>query len=148
MKILILIISLLFQICSCSSINTNSISSNEEIVNNSEEINMILEIDNNILDVIWLNNESVTALNNLKPVTINMRRYGDFEQVGSLGKSIISNDERITTKPGDIVLYSSNQIVIFFNSNTWEYTKLGHIDLSEEELNKLLNKPSVFLNLK
>ena len=27
--------------------------------------------------------------------------------------------------------------MIFYGSNTWEYTKLGHINLSEEELKKL-----------
>ena len=60
-----------------------------------------------------------------------------------IGTTISSNDKRITTSPGDIVLYSSNQIVLFYGSNTWEYTRLGHINLSEDELVKLLDKPTV-----
>lgn len=45
----------------------------------------------------------------------------------------------MTTEPGDIVLYSGNQIVLFFGSNFWSYTKLGHMDgLSGEELSELL----------
>ena len=27
----------------------------------------------------------------------------------------------------DIVLYSSSQIVVFYGSNSWAYTRLGHI---------------------
>lgn len=63
-----------------------------------------------------------------------MSIYGGFEQVGSLGKAITSSDTSITTSSGDICLYQSNQIVIFYGSNTWSYTKLGHISLSKSEL--------------
>ena len=77
-----------------------------------------------------------------------MHQYGGFEQVGPIGQSIVSNDKRITTAPGDIVLYSSNQIVIFFGNNTWEYTKLGHINLSDSVLNNLLNKENVSLSIR
>ena len=72
-----------------------------------------------------------------------MNKYGGFEQVGSIGKTLPSNDINITTNPGDIVLYSSNQIVIFYGSNTWAYTKLGHINLSKDELENLLSNSNV-----
>ncbi|MBQ9519929.1 MAG: hypothetical protein IJR67_00430, partial [Acholeplasmatales bacterium] len=58
-----------------------------------------------------------------------------------------SNDKQITTNPGDIVLYSSNQIVIFFGSNTWSYTKLGHLNLNQDELNNILDKSNVILRI-
>ena len=58
-----------------------------------------------------------------------------------------SNNTQITTNPGDIVLYNSSNIVVFFGSNSWSYTKLGHINLGNEELNDLLNKDSVVLTL-
>ena len=128
--------------------NTKDNQSEDDITNNilEEEI-MKLEIDENVLDVSWNNNASVTALNEIKPLTINMHLYGGFEQVGSIGQSIVSDDKEITTKPGDIVLYSSNQIVVFFGTNTWSYTKLGHINLSDSELNTLLNKSNVTLKI-
>lgn len=108
-----------------------------------------LKIDNTIFDVNWLDNDSVKALKELAKdgLTIDMSMFGDFEQVGSLGKTIISNDERITTSPGDIVLYSSNQIVIFYGSNTWSYTKLGHISLTKSELTDLLGDEDVTITL-
>lgn len=74
--------------------------------------------------------------------------YGGFEQVGSIGQSISRDDKQITTEFGDIVLYSGNQIVVFYGSNSWAYTKLGHIGLSEEELTKLLGNGDVVLEIK
>ena len=67
-----------------------------------------------------------------------MHEYGVFEQTGMLGSTIISNDSRIDVIPGDIVLYNSNQISIFYNNSSWLYTKLGHINLSKSELRELL----------
>lgn len=114
----------------------------------AKDENMKLLIDEKELKVNWEVNSSVEAIKNLSPLSINMHRYGGFEQVGSIGQSIVSNDIEITTKPGDIVLYASNQIVIFYGTNTYDYTKLGHIDLSESELNNLLNKENVTLLIK
>ncbi len=62
------------------------------------------------------------------PVTIKMSDYSGFEKVGSLGRSLTANNSQMTTVPGDIVLYNGNQIVMFYGSNSWSYTKLGHID--------------------
>lgn len=132
----------------CINKNNKDNQSEDDITDNiPEEEIMKLEIDENVLDVSWNNNASITALNEMKPLTINMHLYGGFEQVGSIGKSIVSDDKEITTKPGDIVLYSGNQIVVFFGTNTWSYTKLGHINLSDSELNTLLNKSNVTLKI-
>ena len=146
--IMVLLMSTLLLSGCINNKNNKDNQSEDDITNNilEEEI-MKLEIDENVLDVSWNNNASVTALNEIKPLTINMHLYGGFEQVGSIGQSIVSDDKEITTKPGDIVLYSSNQIVVFFGTNTWSYTKLGHINLSDSELNTLLNKSNVTLKI-
>ena len=48
------------------------------------------------------------------------------------------------TQAGDIVLYASNQIVVFYGSNSWAYTRLGHItDRSGEEMALLLGNGDV-----
>ncbi len=62
------------------------------------------------------------------PVTIDMSDYSGFEKVGSLGRSLTASDSQMTTNAGDIVLYNKNQIVMFYGSNSWSYTKIGHID--------------------
>ena len=61
-------------------------------------------------------------------LTIEMSDYSGFEKVGALGHTLTSNDKQTRTKAGDIVLYQSNQIVMFYGSNSWSYTKLGRID--------------------
>lgn len=108
---------------------------------------MKLHIDGNEVPVSWLRNDSVSALAELAPITISMERYGGFEQVGPLGRKIISHDKNEITGPGDVVLYNSSNIVIFFGSNEWSYTRLGHIDLDSESLSSLLDKESVSLRI-
>ena len=61
------------------------------------------------------------------PVTIGMDDYSGFEKVGPLGTSLPASNSQTTTQVGDIVLYQGNQIVIFYGSNSWSYTRIGHI---------------------
>ena len=102
-----------------------------------------MKINDEIVDVSWEDNESVKALGDLvsgAPLTINTSMYGGFEQVGSIGASLPRADAQMTTGPGDIVLYSGNQIVVFYGSNSWAYTKLGRIENKrEDELTELLS---------
>ncbi len=147
---------LIFILVSCSSENT--IDNKEEANKNEDEIidsedndmNLVLKIDNNILDVNWENNNSVNELKKLakNELVINMHEYGGFEQTGSIGKSITRNDSNIDVIPGDIVLYNGNAISVFYNSSSWSYTRLGHINLSDDELKNLLKKDNVNFVLK
>lgn len=73
-------------------------------------------------------NDTAKEFAQMLPISVEMRDYGGFEKVGSLGRTITSNDSQTTTSAGDIVLYNSDQIVIFYGSNSWSYTRLGHID--------------------
>ena len=61
------------------------------------------------------------------PVTMSASNYGGFEKVCSLGSRLTSNDVQTATQAGDIMLYSSNQIVIFYGSNSWAYTRLAKV---------------------
>ncbi|MBQ8072087.1 MAG: hypothetical protein IJ202_14725 [Bacteroidales bacterium] len=71
------------------------------------------------------------------PVTVDMSDYGAFEKVGSLGFSLPRNDKRITTKPGDVILYQGNQITIYYDTNTWSFTLMAKIDGADKR--KLLS---------
>jgi hypothetical protein len=111
--------------------NMQSAESEENAALEEEEIvEMKMSINGTAVDVDWEDNESVAALRDLaseKPLTIRMSMYGGFEQVGPIGSDLPSNDVQTTTSAGDIVLYSGNQIVVFYGSNSWAYTRLGHI---------------------
>ena len=114
-----------------------------------KDANMIMTIGDTKVDVSWEENDSVRELRELaeKNLLIQMSMYGGFEQVGSIGQSVTRNDKQTTTEPGDIVLYSGNQLVVFYGSNSWSYTKLGKINLSDEELEKLLGNGDVTITL-
>ena len=62
------------------------------------------------------------------PVTLELSDYAGFEKVGPLGRSLPASDSQTTTHAGDIVLYQGDQIVLFYGSNSWSYTRLGRID--------------------
>ena len=62
------------------------------------------------------------------PLTIEMEDYGGFEKVGPLGTTLTRNDTRITTEPGDVILYQGNQITIYCGTNSWSFTRLARID--------------------
>ena len=112
---------------------------------------LTMKIDNTTVAVDWEDNESVEALKDIvkdKPLTIQMYMYGGFEQVGSLGTSLPRNDVQTTTSAGDIVLYSGNQIVVFYGSNSWAYTRLGHItDKTAAEMAELLGNGNVTITI-
>ncbi len=69
------------------------------------------------------------------PVEIEMHDYGHFEKVGPLPWDLPRTDETITTEPGDVILYQGNQITIYYDQNTWDFTRLARIeDVTREEL--------------
>ncbi|MBR1383326.1 MAG: hypothetical protein IJ555_05880 [Ruminococcus sp.] len=116
-----------------------------------EESALKMEIAGTPVTVDWEDNESVEALKELCKdggLTIDMSMYGGFEQVGPIGTSLPRNDAQITTNSGDIVLYSGNQIVVFYGSNSWSYTKLGHItDSSGYTMEELLGNGDVSIKI-
>ena len=72
-------------------------------------------------------------------VTIEMHDYGSFEKVGALGTTLPRNDEQITTEPGDVILYQGNQVTIYYDVNSWSFTRLGKVQgLSQAELKEIL----------
>lgn len=117
----------------------------------SEKMSILMKIGDETVTIAWEDNESVAALAELlreQPISIKMSMYGGFEQVGSFGISLPRDDEQTTTQAGDIVLYSGSQMVVFYGSNSWAYTRLGRItDKSAEELEELLGNGDVTITL-
>ncbi len=117
-----------------------------------ENIDMIkIKVNNNVLEVKLEDNEATKSLvERLKngDISVNANEYGGFEKVGNLGFSLPRNDKSITTSAGDIVLYQGNQISLFYNSNSWSYTKLGKVqNVSGAELKNILGSEDVTLIL-
>ena len=102
-----------------------------------------ITIDGKTLPVVLEKNEATKALVAAlqeAPITYIASDYGGFEKVGPLGRSLPTNNSQITTQAGDVILYSGNQIVLFYGSNSWSYTRLGKIDLSSMDALKTFLK--------
>ncbi|WP_081823291.1 cyclophilin-like fold protein [Lachnospira multipara] len=112
---------------------------------------MTMKIGDTKVNVDWEDNQAVEALKDMAEdgdVTIQMSMYGGFEQVGSIGQSLPRDDKQTTTSSGDIVLYSGNQMVVFYGSNSWSYTRLGHIsDKNTKEMTDLLSNGDVTITI-
>ena len=132
----------------------NIVEKQENIENNTinedkvEDMGRIyIKVNNQILDVELEDNSATKELKEkLKngDIVIEAHEYGGFEKVGILGFSLPREDINVTTTAGDIVLYQGNQISIFYNSNSWSYTKLGKIqNTSANELKNILGNEDV-----
>lgn len=81
---------------------------------------------------------------NSDSIKLELHDYGSFEKVGPLPWELPRNDEQITTVPGDIILYQGNQLTVYYDENTWNFTRLAHIDgVTTEELLEVLGDGDV-----
>ena len=118
-----------------------------ELSNMKISIQITSDSCNHNLTATLADNSSATAFYQLLekgPLTVDMHDYGNFEKVGSLGTSLPRNDSQITTEAGDIILYQGNQITIYYDTNSWNFTRLGKIDdITQAQLKKILGKGDV-----
>ena len=104
---------------------------------------MYITIDGRTEAVTLTNNSATQALVaklQEASVTVTLNSSGGFEIWGALGFSLSTSNEQVNAQPGDIVLYNGSNICMFYGTNSWSYTRLGHIDgLSESELRTFLH---------
>lgn len=97
----------------------------------NESMYIYAHVGGQVLPITPEDNSSVDALRALLsqgPLTVEMSDYGNFEKVGPIGTTLPANDRQITTVPGDVILYQGNSITMYYDTNAWNFTKLGHIE--------------------
>ena len=123
-------------VISCSKGNVHAQTTSQ----NMKEIN--ITIDGKTMPIQLVDNaatQKLVAILQESPITYEADDYGGFEKVGALGHSLPTSNSQLTTSAGDVILYNGNQIVLFYGSNSWSYTRLGHIDYpSLDELKAFL----------
>ena len=81
-------------------------------------------------------------------ITVEMEDYANMEKVGSLGIRLPRNDKQTTTGPGDIILYQGHNLVIYYDTNSWSFTRLGKINnASQADLKAALGRGDVTVTL-
>ena len=117
----------------------------------SSQTKVVLKVGGNTMTATLTDNEATRELTKLLEqgdITIRMSDYGGFEKVGALPQSLPTSNTHITTVPGDIMLYQGNQMVIFYGSNSWSYTRLGKIDdATVSNLRQFLGNGDITLTL-
>ena len=130
-KITILLFIVLFCITAACATESGKTEGEAEM---KIRINITADSGNHTLTASLADNSSARAFAELLSkgaVTVNMHDYGNFEKVGPLGTPLPRNDEQITTEPGDVILYQGDQITIYYDVNSWNFTRLGKVqDLS------------------
>lgn len=100
-----------------------------------------------VFTAVFSDNSSAEAFKKLlaeEPLTVDMHDYGSFEKVGEIGGTLPRNDEQITTEPGDVILYLGTSITIYYDTNSWNFTRLGKIrDATKEDLLAALGNGNV-----
>lgn len=109
---------------------TSTISPEPKEVTTVDTHTFYLTVEGVTFPATFADNQGAEALADLLtdgPLTLSLEDYGGFEKVGSLGQYLPTSNTHITTQSGDIVLYQGNQIVLFYGSNAWSYTRLGQV---------------------
>lgn len=121
-QVLLIMAAMLLTCCSKDSVVT---------AQTTMEQKLYITIDSSTMPVTLVDNtatrELVAALQQ-GDITYEAHDYGGFEKVGALGRSLTASDTQITTQAGDVILYNSNNIVLFYGSNTWSYTRIGSME--------------------
>ncbi len=106
--------------------------------NHMEDNTMKITAGDTTFTATLADNSSVEALKELLaegPLTISMSDYASMEKVGPIGTDLPRNDEQIMTGAGDIILYQGNLLVIYYDTNSWNFTRIGKIEgVTGEEL--------------
>lgn len=122
---------------SCSKqVDKTNIKNNTPMANGKIKIT----VNSQIFTVTFLDNNSVRAFKEMLPLNINMTELNGNEKYYDLSQNIptnFSNPE--TIKNGDLMLYGSKTLVLFYQSfsTSYSYTKLGKIDNAKGLANAL-----------
>lgn len=154
MKKLLIIIAAIFLLAGCQSQPQNQPADNTEGNGGKENVNtetdkaiFVIEVNGHQLIADFADNKSAQAFKELLEkgeLHLHLQDYGDFEKVGPLGTSLVRSDESIQTQAGDVILYQGNQITIYYDHNSWTFTRLGKIrDVDTVRLKEILGPGDV-----
>ena len=97
------------------------------------------------------NNPSAKALKKLLEnggISIEMKDYAGMKKVGLLGEHLPRNDLPTITSPGDLILYQGKYFVVYYASNSWNFTRLGKIEnANAKELKSALGEGDAIITI-
>ena len=119
------------QLYACNSYSSNHQASHSAIVANTDTMKLKITVGDKDFTTILENNETVSAFKSKLPLTMNMKELNGNEKYGELpGKLPTNASNPGTIQAGDLMLYGSNTVVLFYKtfSTSYSYTRLGRIE--------------------
>ena len=92
---------------------------------------IMIKIGDKKFNAAFYDNETAAAFKDMFPLTLDMSELNGNEKYFYLSDSLPINSEKVgTINAGDIMLYSSDCIVLFYETfnTSYSYTKIGHTD--------------------
>lgn len=92
---------------------------------------LIIRVGQRTFTATLLDNPTAKAFKNRLPLTLSMKELNGNEKYGELTPSLPTNAANPgTIQPGDLMLYGSSTLVVFYESfrTSYSYTRLGRID--------------------
>lgn len=120
--------------------DTDESTGNSKETGGAQMEEMTVEIGGQKFQTTLYNNETVRALHERLPMTLDMEELNGNEKFYYLDEGLPANSEDIgTIKAGDIMLFGSDCLVLFFEdfSSSYNYTRIGHIEEEEAFVNAL-----------
>ena len=129
----------------------SGVSADENSSDHREDNRMKVEANGHVFTAILAENSTTTELKKMLsagPVSIEMKDYGNMEKVGNFDHSLPRNDEQIRTEAGDLILYNGRAFVIYYDTNSWNFTRIGRIEnVSGADLKRILGPGNVTVKL-
>lgn len=97
----------------------------------TDTMKLKITVKNTTFTATLQNNETAKAFKDLLPLTLNMAELNNNEKFTELPNSLPTNASNPgTIQNGDLMLYGSNTLVLFYKtfSTSYTYTKIGRID--------------------
>lgn len=138
MKFLFAIIIFIFPLLSCSACNNEFMTLPEEAIQqnlneNAESMKdtLTITIGGKVFTATLETNATATAFKAMLPLTIDMRDLNSNEKFFDFPGNLPANDSNPgIINSGDIMLWSSNTLVLFYKtfSTPYSYTRVGKIE--------------------
>lgn len=110
-----------------------------------------IRINDHDLLVEMIDNSSSRALiKRLKKsdIVLEMKEFAKMEKFGVLDEKYPQNDEWFTTSCRDVILSEGYLLVIYYASNTWNFTKIGKVvNICDEEFKRILGRNNILATI-
>lgn len=122
------------QLIACTGTNKIEPVTTPSSISNTDTMKLKITVGNHVFTATLLDNTTTAAFIAKLPLTLKMNELNGNEKYGDLAGKLPTNAANPgTIKSGDLMLYGTNILVLFYKTfpTSFSYTRLGNIDNPE-----------------